>query len=54
MRYRDHELERRNNFLDANKKTLAFHFGLGVASASVQGLEILLLSFDGETERNFQ
>jgi hypothetical protein len=49
MRYRNHLLECWNNFLDACKKTLAFHFGLGVASASVQGLKILLLSFDGGT-----
>jgi hypothetical protein len=41
-------------FFNACKKTLAFTNRLGVASASVQGLRISLLSFDGERGRDFQ
>jgi hypothetical protein len=36
------------NFSDSCKKTLAFFFGLGVASASVQGLKVAPCSSDGE------
>jgi hypothetical protein len=41
------------DFSNAGKKTLAFEFRLAVASGPVQGLKILLRSFDGETWQNF-
>ncbi len=41
-------LDGEKNF-DASKKSLAFMFAVGVASASVQGLKIAQRASDGET-----
>ncbi len=42
------------NFSNARKKSLAFISKVGVASASVQGLEFAQSSLDGEAMREIQ
>ena len=46
--------EAANNFSNKFKKSLAFTSRVGVASASVQGLEFAQSSLDGEAGRGIQ